>query len=290
MAKQSPHIVTHRGLDPSYESFIWKESTLEAFAEHLARGYGIEFDIRLSKDGEFIVIHDADLARHTGGIDTRKICEIIAEDLPILSSPSGSLGTLESVLKLLNDAENGLGALHIKHYLQDEVTLAKLSAVLLRFDLANKLLLFDVAPEAARKIKQFIPQYQLAPSVSHPYDIARFGAVVGNTLISIEDAIANRNIFDWVWLDEWDLVDCDCKKKLLYSAECFERLRACGYKIAVISPELHATSPGLLGGECHPDAESMAKLQNRLNEIAALSPDLICTDYPDLANAIFNQA
>lgn len=59
---QNPLIFGHRG-----SSFSAPENTLIAFKKSYEDGAdGIEFDVRLSKDGEVVVIHDASLKR-TGG-------------------------------------------------------------------------------------------------------------------------------------------------------------------------------------------------------------------------------
>ena len=95
----------------------------------------------------------------------------------------------------------------------------------------------------------------------------------------MERAAEFREVFDWVWLDEWDRTGPDGRPKELYTAELFDQFRKMEYQIAVVSPELHATSPGLLGDEVHPDAESEAALQSRVRQILSFGPDALCTDY-----------
>lgn len=57
--KNQPLIIAHRGA-----SAIAPENTLAAFKKAIETGAeGIEFDVRLSKDGEAVVFHDADLKR-----------------------------------------------------------------------------------------------------------------------------------------------------------------------------------------------------------------------------------
>ena len=48
-----------------------------------------------------------------------------------------------------------------------------------------------------------------------------------------------------------------------------------------MTPELHGTSPGLLGGESHKHAANTEVLFERMREILSLEPDAICTDYPE---------
>ena len=60
-------------------------------------------------------------------------------------------------------------------------------------------------------------------------------------------------------------------------------MRGVGAKIALVTPELHGTSPHLLAGEAHPDAPKgdTETLFKRIKEIIDLKPNAICTDYPE---------
>ena len=145
----------------------------------------------------------------------------------------------------------------------------------------SKLATTDTPPALTRILKGEFPELQCSPSVAHPYDIKRYNSAVKNTLITLEVAIENKDLYDRVWLDEWDLTSHNGKTKKLYTEEIFEKLRAAGLKINVVTPELHRTSPHLLGGESHPDAMSLERLFVRVHEILELQPDGICTDYPE---------
>jgi len=71
----SPLILGHRGA-----SALAPENTLAAFSRAISDGAdGIEFDVRLSRDGVAVVIHDASLKR-TGLID-RPVGELTAAEL-----------------------------------------------------------------------------------------------------------------------------------------------------------------------------------------------------------------
>jgi glycerophosphoryl diester phosphodiesterase len=68
-------ILGHRGA-----SAVAPENTLAAFSRAISDGAdGIEFDVRLSRDGVPVVIHDASLKR-TGLID-RPVCDLSADEL-----------------------------------------------------------------------------------------------------------------------------------------------------------------------------------------------------------------
>jgi len=71
----------HRGLWNENSEKGIPENSLAAFRNACEKGYGIELDIQLSKDGEVIVFHDYTLERMTGV--GRKISECTYEELPI---------------------------------------------------------------------------------------------------------------------------------------------------------------------------------------------------------------
>lgn len=71
-------VVTHRGL---HDNKVYPENSLGAFEQAVEHGYGIEFDVYLSKDGELIVHHDLFIKRTCGkkgtilSVDTSKLEE-----------------------------------------------------------------------------------------------------------------------------------------------------------------------------------------------------------------------
>lgn len=87
----------HRGLHD--ESRM--ENSLEAFDAACARGFGIELDVQLSKDGTAVVFHDDALARMTG--DPRRVDEVDLAELKSLSlQGKGKIPTLEETLRCVN--------------------------------------------------------------------------------------------------------------------------------------------------------------------------------------------
>lgn len=257
-------IFTHRGLDPDRGDSFPPESSREAFAEHLARGFGLEFDPRRAPDGSLIVAHRT-------------------EDIAALGR---HLVTFRELLSMIR--ESGSAALHAVHLKADAQTEDVLKEICreLKENNAEQFLIFDLTIPSAQFLRRRSARFRLAPSVSHSYDIRRYNSAVGGTLFSLDEALAARSLFDSVWLDEWDRTDRDGGVKSLYTRDTFEKLRKSGFKIAFVSPELHATSPGLRGGEAHPDAATRAALKKRLAEIIALRPDAVCTDYPDMVRRL----
>ena len=290
-----PIVLTHRGLEPAKSGFF-AESTYEAFSDHLARGFGIEFDVGFLSDG-IIVTHDRDLRRITGGREVRPLERVASDDISRINErlEQGRICFLDELLELIAARRCPLAALHLKGAYQQLAAggypfVDRLLAVLERFTgLTDSLIIFDVVPAVAQHVRRRGANVRLAPSVAHPYDIERYGECVGGTLITIGEALGNRHLYDWVWLDEWDLRDADGGEKRLYAAELFSELRSADLRIALVTPELHATSPGLLGGEAHPDAESFERLQKRIRAIISLCPDAICTDYPEEARQLSHE-
>ena len=81
--KFAPMRFAHRGL-VQYAP----ENTIEAFQAAVDHGCeGIELDVRLSKDGVAIVVHDDNMKRMTDGKLTDKICDLTAADICSVELP-----------------------------------------------------------------------------------------------------------------------------------------------------------------------------------------------------------
>lgn len=279
-------IITHRGLDPSRENYF-AESSVEAFTDQLKRGYGLEFDLRVTKDGKIVVIHDASLKRITAGADEREIRTIDSSEIVAMDFNGSHITTFDHLLDLIEgtQAPDAVSAIHLKIGSQGKDDLDIILSYLEGRDV-SKFYIFDTTIETARYLKERNPKLRIAPSVALPYDIKRYNGVVGGTLLSIEEVLANLDLFEGVWLDEWDLTDENGGKKKLYTAEVFKTFKDAGLWVALVTPELHGTSPGLLGGEAHEDAKPFEKLAVRLQEIVDFGPDAVCTDYPDYVRGL----
>lgn len=274
-------IITHRGLEPSNQDF-YIESTWQSFHDHLSRGFGIEFDINFTKDNKIVIFHDASLERVTKGENKSLFSEMASEEVAELRlGKVDKLCFLDELLWMIENKTGQMSALHLKGKFQEPKYLNILLSYLANAKEAlNRMLIFDVKVETAKYLKTKLPELNLAPSVAHSYDIKRYNKAVNGTLLNLNETIANKDLFSWAWLDEWDLTDENGGIKKFYIAEVFETLRKNGLKIALVTPELHGTSPGLLGGEAHPDA-AKERLFNRIQEIIDLEPDALCADYPE---------
>ena len=278
------HILSHRGISQD-KNLV--ESTYQAFAYYLTKNFGIEFDVSFTKDNKIIIFHDTSLTRITDGHNQRLFSRLRLKETKKINLNGSNLCDFDQLMHLIIRNEPKINALHLKGKFQKKKYLDILIKYLQEYhDYLKKIIIFDIKVNTAKYLKTKLPKLMLAPSVAHPYDIKRYNSCVNNTLISLDEAIDNKNLFDWVWLDEWDLSDDNGGTKKLYTEETFSRFRNAGLKIVLVTPELHASSPGLLGGEAHPDAKTMEQLDKRLREIIELAPDAVCTDYPDLVRRL----
>jgi len=281
-------IVTHRGLDPTRSNY-YAESSAEAFEDQLKRGYGLEFDVVPSRDGVLVISHDKNLYRMSHGQINQEINKLVWDEIAKMIFDGCHLINFEGLLKLVTEiGDHRLSAVHMKYESQNTKVMDVLVKKMTN-GLEDKFIIFDLNLQSAVYLKNKNRNLHLAASVAHPFDIQRYGGCVGNTLFSVDEVAKYRNLFDWVWLDEWDRTDVGGAEKSLYNKYVFRRLRKCGFKIALVSPELHGTSPGLLGGETHPDAASTSILRRRLEKIVKLQPDIICTDFPDMVSEIIRE-
>ena len=104
----------------------------------------------------------------------------------------------------------------------------------------------------------------------------------------MEEFLSHTDVFSWAWLDEWDRRDGKGGDKTLYNKEVFDELQKNGVKIALVTADLHFTTPGQLGGGDHEDGEGN-RLEARNREIVALRPDAICTDHPDRVRMLIDE-
>ena len=87
-----------------YRYFSLLKGYLSAFAAARDAGFGIELDVRLSKDGELVVFHDVDLSRMVG--KEGKVIDFTAAELAQmkLADTSDGIPTLREVLDLIDGA------------------------------------------------------------------------------------------------------------------------------------------------------------------------------------------
>ena len=165
---RAPIAVAHRGLLREAP-----ENTLPAFAACLELGLGFELDIRTTRDGHLVVIHDDDIQRTTNG-GSRSVREMTLAELKQLDAGSWfdsaftdlRVPTLEEVFQLVRDRKRGptLIALNIKAINQEgEASLVKLVE---KYDLIGESFAFDQSDEMSRRLKQLNPAFRIGQNVS----------------------------------------------------------------------------------------------------------------------------
>lgn len=98
--KLKNHDFAHRGLHSLKQNV--PENSIKSFQAAIDNGYGIEFDVHLSKDNKLIVMHDNSLERTSNGIG--KISEMTSDELSnvTLKYCEEKIPFLEDVLKLVD--------------------------------------------------------------------------------------------------------------------------------------------------------------------------------------------
>lgn len=113
-------IVAHRGL---HDNKTYPENSLGAFEQAIKHGYGIEFDVWLTKDGELIVHHDPKLMRtcqrkeRTRNIDTSRLPEYK------LFGTDYSIPKFVDVLRLVNSQVNLVIEIKPTHHVDKTCTM-----------------------------------------------------------------------------------------------------------------------------------------------------------------------
>ena len=92
------YVAAHRGWKSKYP-----ENTMEAFKAALTLDVDqLETDVRITRDGELVLIHDATVDRTTNG--SGKVCELTLAELKALDAGNGSkIPTLTELMELVKD-------------------------------------------------------------------------------------------------------------------------------------------------------------------------------------------
>ena len=162
-----PILIAHRGLLRHAP-----ENTLPAFASCLELGMGFELDIRTTKDGKLVILHDATLARTTDGPD-RPLTEFTWDQLREIDAGSWfdprfaglRVPSLEETFALIRERKrrSTLIALNIKGITKDgERELVRLLA---EFALFEESLAFDQSVECSERLKALDSRIRIGRNV-----------------------------------------------------------------------------------------------------------------------------
>ncbi|NNE90521.1 MAG: hypothetical protein HKN23_02640 [Verrucomicrobiales bacterium] len=162
-----PLLIAHRGLLRHTP-----ENTLPAFAGCLEVGMGFELDIRTTKDGKLVVLHDATLGRTTNGPE-RPVTEFNWAELRTFDAGSWfderftglRVPSLEETFELIRERKRRgtMIALNIKGINEDGER--ELVRLLDEFKLFEESFAFDQSDECSRRLKALDPRIRIGRNV-----------------------------------------------------------------------------------------------------------------------------
>jgi glycerophosphoryl diester phosphodiesterase len=170
-----PIAVAHRGLLRHAP-----ENTLPAFAACLELGIGFELDVRTTKDGHLVVLHDDNIQRTTDG-PSRSVRDLTLRELKQLDAGSWfdkaytgvRVPTLEETLTLVSRRKRGptIIALNVKDVTRDAE--ASLVALVEKYELLSESFAFDQSDEMSRRLKKRNPAFRIGQNVNRQSTDAR---------------------------------------------------------------------------------------------------------------------
>ncbi len=241
-------IFAHRGLLNDFP-----ENSLTSLIGAFKEGFGIEFDLRLTKDNDFIIIHDDNFQRLTGqDIDVKNLTLSQVREINYINSQEKiiSLGTLLEAVRL-GDFKKKL-AIHLKADSQTEEGLGLLAKYIREFNLYDQAFAFDLTLESAKLLRQIDKKIKTALIVSE----YRF-----EPTIFLWEEVKQKD-FDIVWMAEW---------RKFYSYELINEMKSDGKIVYAMSPDVHRS----LG---HPLARE--GFEETWRTLIDWNVDGICTDQP----------
>jgi len=155
--------IAHRGAS-AYEP----ENTLRAFARAIEMGATlIELDVHLSRDGQPVVIHDADLSRTTTG--TGRVSELTLDEIQRFDAGLGEhVPTLEEVIDLVS------GQIQLYIELKGQQTPAAVVATLQAKDFIDQAIIGSFYPWLPQKAKFLEPALRTSVLVAWRDRLADF--------------------------------------------------------------------------------------------------------------------
>lgn len=270
-------IIAHRGnfspegpIPEVQNKYEVPENTLEAFERAFKTGWGMETDIRLTGDNNFVVIHDGDVVRFSGNqgsIDQMTVSQI--KEIGYKTNPQFKIPTLDELCQLAQkytkDNKSPFIAFQVKRGSQSNSGVEVGRAVakkMEQYGLKNSIL-FDCTIEETEVLREEFPWMNLSVSVGEEN--------YSPTIYTPDQVFSDRfkKVFNCVWADEWKIPGS------VYNKEMFKKLRAAySGRIDVISPELHYN-------ENHPLSKDLEGLKKLWQEIVSWeTANGFCVDYP----------
>lgn len=253
------NIFAHRGLLAEFP-----ENSFSALTESVKRGFGLETDLRLTKDGDFVIIHDENFFRLTG-VDrmVSKLTLAEAERLTYSNSEEKII-SFRHLVKWLKDYSSNLKhAIHLKADSQTESGLKLIVQYWQEFDLYQDFFVFDLTPATAARLKALDSKVKVA------YIVSDFKF---EPTINLWEEVKENSNFDIVWAAEY---------RKLYSPDFINEVKKSGKECYAMSPDVHVP----LG---HPLA--FEGYEETWKNLVAWGVDGICTDHPQKLSTLISKA
>lgn len=254
MKRNGFQIFAHRGLLREFP-----ENSFPALAEALRRGFGLETDLRLTRDDDFVIVHDDTFTRLTG--TDKKVADLTlaeAENLQYLKSKEKIISLRRLLEWLKTNPAPYWNAIHLKDDSQTEDGLRLVARYWKEFDLYDNFFVFDLTQQAAVHLKEINSQIRIALIVSE-YKFEQ--------TIHLWKEVKNFPYFDIVWAAEY---------RKLYSKNFINEVRSLGKAFYAMSPDVHVQ----LG---HPLARG--GYEKTWAELIEWGAEGICSDYPEKLEA-----
>ena len=211
------------------------ENSLGAFKNAVERGYGIELDVQLSKDGRIMVFHDATLNRvcsHPG-----KLCDYTCEELQKIKL-LGSEYTIPTFVDVLRTVNGRVPLLiELKGETSNTELCKRLAAVLDKYkgpfcvESFNPFLLRwfkkhrkgyargQLVTKMTKKdsnqkpIVNFLLTHMLTNLLSRPDFIAVDGKIRNRPMIHICETVMRSRVFVWTVKSKEELIECHGERR-----------------------------------------------------------------------------
>ena len=247
-------ILSHRGIE-------YRPNSLKALNKALTCGFSIETDLRVSKDGKIVIIHDKNL-KDNFGIDVN------VNELNYKSITNTNSEFVDLIPEFENFIKISVGSLHSKQVIalhikdHDNTDLIfKTCEVIIKYKLEERVFIFDILLEYVKKVKNYYPKCKIGISVGEKN--------YSPTIYTVDDIKQYVQFIDIIWADEW--------KDGLYKKDFFWYCEGIKKDVYVVSPELHKS-------EEHPFAHKPEMLWKNVSHFIFNG---ICTDFPEEARNFF---
>lgn len=228
-------IFAHRGL-----SYLYPENSLEAIKEACTYDYiyGIEFDVRMTKDKKFVIIHDADITLVSNG--TGLVHNMTLDELYKYDFSFNTLDNKYRYLKSFIEKDGHKYRKYMKNKKNKSYKITTLESVLMT--VKNKKLLVEIKTNNDKdfdlnKFYNIIKKYNTRNIMIHSFDMdvinklrkkdasLNLGIIIGLTDInkklemnvdffSIEYSKVDKEIIDDKNVNIWTINSCRKIKKL----------------------------------------------------------------------------